>query len=679
MRPVLILFLKRWALWIKALSGRVLLKVLGWLRPLLQGFGNGRRGNGESKRRHESDPTDSPRAHDYEGDTPLYEQNVELAQLEFTDAQLEQARSLQVCPSGYASCSAVPPNLPSSPRDSSAPMASLSDKDHVTSSGTLADMPLDDSHAQKETLPPHIGLVRTKPEFVTAISTSRIARYNRGDKIRPRTEAYDFRIPVNKPQGVQAATDAIPGGWKAYVHPEGALYFFHADQRIFTEADVRDSDIRSFIDSCVCEIKSVLEVSGLERIPGSELALEVLEEPDADGNVHRTCGYYFVDVSLRSLFWLEEYDAASMLVEIEGETSEDHIRSELEARFWSHCEFFPEPRDVPDEYVKELMAILVHASIDGITSSASTYPYNYEDTLKMMDVIERLGFAGVVKGYSACVVSRLMAVFAHARFLDYHGQRGARLARNQSIYDYETTVEHSRSFVLLSYVLLYTPTRYLYMLEKMWVDKVVSLSSWTRFNEQLQQEWSNLLLTSTVMLTVDISFLAIQSVDVGSADAPLRCAAQLVIYISTLASAGSIILSLLLLRQVIVSRGESEMEEQYVYQLLSSHSGLETLSIMYSVPFGLLLWSMASFLLAFAFLCFSFDSTFAGNSLAVRLPIAAMWILVLSPLIWYFFAMGTLAEAWQWPWGLIKNALSGLRKERLLARRTDVNTRGPDV
>jgi len=131
------------------------------------------------------------------------------------------------------------------------------------------------------------------------------------------------------------------------------------------------------------------------------------------------------------------------------------------------------------------------------------------------------------------------------------------------------------------------------------VFRQYSLHSSTVIKYNLQQ--------ATVMLNANVAFLAIQSVDVD-AD-PRRSPAQVSSYLSVIANIGSIILGLLLMRQNRTkSRETADEAVSYLYLpfffpicqrtqkrafLQARHHpllGLETLAILYSLPYALLMW-----------------------------------------------------------------------------------------
>lgn len=111
------------------------------------------------------------------------------------------------------------------------------------------------------------------------------------------------------------------------------------------------------------------------------------------------------------------------------------------------------------------------------------------------------------------------------------------------------------------------------------------------------------------MLTANMVFLAIQSVDNGGNPTPHRSVAQVASYISIVTSLGSILLSLLLLHQnrskknnaaeaVSLSTSASNSwsnqascTQAWFLGNMNDGRGLQTLAILYALPSALLMWS----------------------------------------------------------------------------------------
>lgn len=87
----------------------------------------------------------------------------------------------------------------------------------------------------------------------------------------------------------------------------------------------------------------------------------------------------------------------------------------------------------------------------------------------------------------------LIISLAHNQFVHLYGQRGARLDRDQSVYS--STVK-SRSLLVtnLSPLLFWAPETHLQALEKIWVDHLVNVDSWTQFNKKLIAEWKEITI-----------------------------------------------------------------------------------------------------------------------------------------------------------------------------------------
>jgi hypothetical protein len=160
----------------------------------------------------------------------------------------------------------------------------------------------------------------------------------------------------------------------------------------------------------------------------------------------------------------------------------------------------------------------------------------------------------------------LTGMRVHNQFLNLYGQRGARVDREQSVHG---SIVNRRTMLMkiFSPLLFWAPDVHLQAFEKIWVDHLVHLGPWTEFITKLNTEWQEFIivvsllcfpylrrlaiypLKATVLLNVNMAFLSIQSVDNGGKVEEDRSPAQIASYISIVISVGSVILSLLLVRQ----------------------------------------------------------------------------------------------------------------------------------
>ena len=138
--------------------------------------------------------------------------------------------------------------------------------------------------------------------------------------------------------------------------------------------------------------------------------------------------------------------------------------------------------------------------------------------------------------------------------------------------------ERTLLITLLSPVLFFAPEGYLELLEIVWVDEIIIQETWRKFISILLKEWEQLILSvcycatskleslcftrtisqSTVMLAVNVGFLAVPGVVISNLNNNITGTNQVVIFtspaqiagcMSIVASAGSIVIALLLVRR----------------------------------------------------------------------------------------------------------------------------------
>lgn len=272
--------------------------------------------------------------------------------------------------------------------------------------------------------------------------------------------------------------------------------------------------------------------------------------------------------------------------------------------------------------------MLVHAGVDCMTSPNSTAPYSEGELQKLLGYVKHLKSVGGKYGFSACIVGRLMSFFVFTRYINFYGQRGARLTNDQTIYG----VQPHRTYLIksLSILFFYAPELHLRGLEAVYTDFVLCQHRWAQFITRLQNDWTEFILYGTVLLNANVAFLAVPSVDPGSRN---RTPAQLASYLSIITSIGSIVIGLLLLRQHRTKPIESSEEvDNYLRSRKSNALGFETLAILYSLPYSLLLWSTMAFATSFCL-----ETLVFSHQIWVKLSVGimlAMMILLICWCIW---------------------------------------------
>jgi hypothetical protein len=155
---------------------------------------------------------------------------------------------------------------------------------------------------------------------------------------------------------------------------------------------------------------------------------------------------------------------------------------------------------------------------------------------------------------------------ARAKFFNFCGLPTARLDADQSVY---IKKERGKLLVALSWAfnvaLFGAPDSHMRELRRVWVDRSINSPRWKQFNNQLTSEWSGITMyvrimisycstpicahsyQSTVMLAVDVSFLAVPSVIPSNTQ---KLPPQVIgTYISVFCIIGSLVVSLCLTRQ----------------------------------------------------------------------------------------------------------------------------------
>ncbi|KAF9232855.1 hypothetical protein BU15DRAFT_54585 [Melanogaster broomeanus] len=136
----------------------------------------------------------------------------------------------------------------------------------------------------------------------------------------------------------------------------------------------------------------------------------------------------------------------------------------------------------------------------------------------------------------------------------------------------------------IDWLLLRAPSRHLVVLRGIYVDRLINASQWAGFINNLKDEWNSFSVYSTVMIAVDISFLAVPN----GITKPVSTA----IYVSTMSALGALAASVFLLGRI---RGlQFDSVEAGVCMscgiFTNSIFRIEPLAIMLSLPYAFLLW-----------------------------------------------------------------------------------------
>ncbi|KAG1902664.1 uncharacterized protein F5891DRAFT_146612 [Suillus fuscotomentosus] len=452
-----------------------------------------------------------------------------------------------------------------------------------------------------------------------------IKRYDRNIKMKW-TEPNCFVITPKDNKYVEE----VQCGWRDFVHPEGPRVYYHHETRVFTDADMRLGKMDSkrllgMAKALKDYAKSQSDVQA--RIgDGTELVLELNTEKGRT-NIIKSCGYYFVDHVKRVIFWAHSYTCephGEILFNVKAAKRLSHIKYSLESQYWYHCELYPHNRYLPRQIFEELREIIVHANAETITSDTSLAPFDGNELAKMLDLMDRIeGSIDKMHAYSVCVVARFMRLFTKVKFTNFCGQPGVRVDADRSIYYKEGHERETLIFRLLNLILWYGPRKHYKRVQRVWVDEIINAPRWKDFINQLDNEWLGFTIYSTVMLAVDVSFLAVP----GIIDSSLQISPAIAVYMSSLCSVGSLVLAVLLVDQ---SKDYQTAEDGALYMSLMTNGipGIENLALMHSLPYALLVWAMVFFGLALSI--FIFDT----NDVVTLATMTPGWIIVLIFTLW---------------------------------------------
>ncbi|KAG1838590.1 hypothetical protein DFJ58DRAFT_813820 [Suillus subalutaceus] len=428
----------------------------------------------------------------------------------------------------------------------------------------------------------------------------------------------------NQPQEL-----ALVSGWEPLTHPEGALFFYHSHKRVFTDADIRASGMVDNIGKAVEKAYKEVENAGIKLRSSVELVLEPMEGDREEW------GYYFADHDSRVIFWFEAHQSGGLIGNVRGVKCGDHIRYALESQYWLHVELYPNKRSLPKDVVVRLREIVMYTQADNITSDTSLAPFSSEEVASMLSLMDPLMNSADIEDehaheHSVWIVARFMGEFCNVKFVNFCGQPGARLNADKSLYG-DPNTRSNNILRVINFMLFGSPNAYNKAVQKIWVDSTIVQPRWMNFINRLNSEWNGYTIFSTVMLAVDISFLAVPSVQTQDA-------AILVSYMSTLCAMGSLVVSLVLAGQVNDSRQDSAKS------VASFMERMSTLPSLLSLPYALLIWGMVFFAAALSIMIFN---TSGVVTISIISPI---WVAIFILATWPVLASNDVHISGLLPW-----------------------------
>ncbi|VDB93785.1 unnamed protein product [Peniophora sp. CBMAI 1063] len=423
-------------------------------------------------------------------------------------------------------------------------------------------------------------------------------------------------IPAAFEEGVELAD------WTAVTHPDGTLYFYNERLSLVTECYIVYKNFRQEIEHIAAYIEHCREhIVGLEH-PSDDWELVVQSQLDKKDRIIEWA-YYYVDHTHRRLYWIRPYLVGLKHYASFGFSSPDHNDMQLEQLYWEHVRLYPRVyegiRRFPPDALESLIADLTWCAVEAVVDPARyTGPFSAEESKHLLDQLSRLlpGFEWRVGAdrYVA-LAAKTKSTMCRWRWDNFHGQPFARTFNRGSTVRAPEEDRPTWLLRLSSPLLFYAPISQLQDILAVYVDGAMNAPDWIRHVQQLLAEWREFTLYATVLLAANVSFLAIPDVvlfpddeinvgggaSVQSYEHPLTSPSAILSSVSMLMSVGCILLGLMLVRQ---HRGETHLESYrsdmrlFMQARWSNRYKFQPLAIVYSLPFALLMWSVAFFLTA---------------------------------------------------------------------------------
>lgn len=142
-------------------------------------------------------------------------------------------------------------------------------------------------------------------------------------------------------------------------------------------------------------------------------------------------------------------------------------------------------------------------------------------------------------------------------------------------------------------------------------------------------EWTGITIYSTVMLAVDVSFLAVPNVNISQS----QSIGIIATYLSIIFITGSLIVSVLLVRQNQRYGFESaDKATDFLSHMTGTFFGVRALATVHSLPYAMLMWGMIYFAIAILY------NVFKSATVAMVASVASGCVVVTMFIFWFIWA-----------------------------------------
>ncbi|KAJ7475333.1 hypothetical protein B0H11DRAFT_2428384 [Mycena galericulata] len=281
-----------------------------------------------------------------------------------------------------------------------------------------------------------------------------------------------------------------------HVHPEGRPYFSltpseNPSLQILTEDWVLNSDTSTQLAEIIKYIEDIL--AGWS----TQSALEAFIQLEHGGG----CGYYLVNHSVRTVFWLNE--VTSYDIDLADATSMEQRDIQLEELYWIHVEHFPMhlgPKGLGRDRFDALICVLAHGRLDQLTSRDSTFSFTAEECGTVLEVL--------IASKDHVADGNVIWIYGHHkgsnRFLTFYDDKHARVSRSQVVrseFNLELTTKSAQFVSMLSSLLSFNVSwKYLLKLNDVFVDRIVYQGVWKAFISGCIKDWTDAWEGTTICL-----------------------------------------------------------------------------------------------------------------------------------------------------------------------------------
>ncbi|KAI0676482.1 hypothetical protein C8Q78DRAFT_997815 [Trametes maxima] len=474
-----------------------------------------------------------------------------------------------------------------------------------------------------------LGMPRVRVRYLSPMPVSFFVRSN----LKPSQLPADWdenglgirTIPTMHNLQAEPQTPTVGRGWECFVHPEGQLYFRF--KHFYTNACLHDDAILEDIEDAVDLLQSHPRLHPHHLPEDIDICLDIYVDVNGD----KLACYYICNLEAQEMLWLTDVPVTYLIEDENLQVyDEEHLKHAHRQAYWAHLRMFPHARTVSERELKALRGILNYQLYNRKTSASlsTTLFYKSDDLYQFAQIVKDIRSKGsyYLSEHDMVVVAQIELLISAQRLVSYYGTRWAGLDPRRSQREDGTTERSRRSwwFMLVSSITFYAPTVYIKHFDGVIMAQAGATgaqSLWRTLMKELQDDWAASITPSTVILSANVGFLAIQSVDQGGFSIPDRSAGQIISYISILLSICNIMACTILSRQhrptfYLAASEELVPQRDRPFRRVTSPWRAELTAIMLSIPTAFFIWSLLLFSAAILWVCFQGTSTATRGSVA---------------------------------------------------------------